>query len=70
MAFVDQERAVHGPYYRLASETQDADAMVKQLLSGELWLPSKNLLIDGKLGIAKLKIAIVLVTQSLHAHAP
>lgn len=115
MAATDQQRTVYGPYYRLASETQDADAMVKQLLSGELWgeaarfgiepaakayrgalpagdegfefwafdapdgahgvpvywrEPSENLVIDGSLGVAKLKIAIVLVTQSLHTHAP
>ena len=115
MAPTNQERTVYGPFYRLASESQHADAMVKQLLSGELWgeagryglepaakayrgalpvgnegfefwafdapdgvhgtpvywrRPSENLVIDDRLGVAKLKIAIVLVTQSLHTYAP
>jgi hypothetical protein len=31
-------RQAHGPYYRLwAEDVQDADTIVKQLLTGELW---------------------------------
>jgi hypothetical protein len=35
---MDQQRVVHGPFHRRwAEDVQDADTIVRQLLSGELW---------------------------------